>query len=217
MSAVDAEATAVRRRLLIGAAVFGLVFVFATTSSTVVDHVVRQGSRPLATAEHRSFPVIASASGVLQVGNGKTFVLRAPFSQNEDVLLASGQAATVSVDAIPGSAFPAKVASIETSATQVGGVSEYYAEIQLGTTDPRLRSGQTGSVNVTVAFANNVLAVPSVVLFTGPNNQTQVDVWSNGQAYATPVSIGLVGNSLTQIVSGIQAGEQVMISPSGPL
>ena len=110
----------------------------------------------------RSFPVIASASGVLQVGNGKTFVLRAPFSQNEDVLLASGQAATVSVDAIPGSAFPAKVASIETSATQVGGVSEYYAEIQLGTTDPRLRSGQTGSVNVTVAFANNVLAVPSV-------------------------------------------------------
>jgi membrane fusion protein, macrolide-specific efflux system len=205
-----------RTRLLIGAGVFGIWFVFTTTSGPVADHLPRQTTAPqLATAETRSFPVLATASGVLQLRNGTTFVLRALFSQNEDVLLTSGQAAIVSVDALPGAAFPATVSVIETSATQVGGVSEYSAEIQLGTTDPRLRNGQTGSVNVTIATANSVLAVPSTALFTGPNNQTQVDVWSQGQAYPTTVQIGLVGSTLTEIRSGLQAGEQVLLSQSG--
>jgi macrolide-specific efflux system membrane fusion protein len=216
MTAADADRVPLRMRLLIAAAVFGLCFVFATTSPVVVDHFTRQQTAPqLSTVELRSFPVLASASGVLQLASGTTFDFWAPFSQNEDVLLTSGQAAIVSVDALPGSAFPGKVSSIETSVTQVGGVSEYYAEIQLGTTDPRLRTGQTGSVNVTVATANSVLAVPSTALFTGPNNQTQVDVWSHGQAYATTVQIGLVGSTLTEIKSGLQQGEQVLLSPSG--
>lgn len=157
----------------------------------------------------------AIANGFIVIGNSAQFDFWAPFSQSEDVLLVPGQAAIVSVDALPGSAFPAKVSVIETSATPVGGVSEYYAEIQLGATDPRLRNGQTGSVNVTVATANSVLAVPSTALFTGQNNQTQVDVWSQGQAYATNVVIGSVGSTLTEIKSGLTQGEQVMLSPNG--
>jgi len=89
------------------------------------------------------------------------------------------------------------------------------AEVTLIASDPRLRNGQTGTVNVTIAFVNNVLAVPSTALFIGANNQLQVDVWSAGQAYATTVTIGHVGNSLTEITSGLQAGEQVVLSPAG--
>jgi membrane fusion protein, macrolide-specific efflux system len=157
----------------------------------------------------------ANANGFIVVGNSTSFAFWAAFSQTEDVQLAAGQLATVSVDAIPGLTLPAKVTSIEPSATQVGGVPEYYAEISLSQSDSRLRNGQTGSVSVTVATANSVLSVPSTALFTGANNQTQVDVWSNGQAYATTVGIGLIGNTLTQITSGLQAGQQVMLSPAG--
>jgi|GEM_PF-3066317 len=157
----------------------------------------------------------AVANGFVVIGNDSSFVFWAPFSQVEDVLLTVNQVATVSVDAIPGLSLPAKVISIETSATQVGGVPEYYTEVMLTSSDPRLRNGQTGSVSVTVATANNVLSVPSTALFTGANNATQVDVWSGGQAYATTVQIGLVGSTLTQITSGLQAGQQVVLSPAG--
>ena len=157
----------------------------------------------------------ASANGFIVIGNNSSFVFWAPFSQAEDVQIAPGQTATVGVDALPGLSLPAKVISIETSATQVGGVPEYYAEVALIASDPRLRNGQTGTVNVTIAFVNNVLAVPSTALFIGANNQLQVDVWSAGQAYATTVTIGHVGNSLTEITSGLQAGEQVVLSPAG--
>jgi len=157
----------------------------------------------------------ASANGFIVIGNDSSFVFWAPFSQAEDVQLVAGQPATVSVDPLPGLSLPAKVTLIETSATQVGGVPEYYAEVTLGASDPRLRNGMTGSVNVTIAYANNVLAVPSTALFTGASGAVQVDVWSGGKAHATAVSIGLVGNNLTQITSGIQAGEQVLLSPAG--
>jgi membrane fusion protein, macrolide-specific efflux system len=210
--------TTLRRLLLIAAAVFGILFVFVMTGPVVVNHFTSQKLAPaLATAEDRSFSVLAPASGALQLGTGRTLVLRAAFGQAEDVQLKVGQSATVTVDAIPGLTLPAKVSSVETSATQIGGVPEYYAEILLSQSDSRLRNGQTGSVNVTVATANSVLSVPSGALFTGANNRTQVDVWSNGQAYATTVGIGEIGNTLAQITLGLQAGEQVMLSPAGQL
>jgi macrolide-specific efflux system membrane fusion protein len=159
----------------------------------------------------------AIANGFIVIGDPSKFVFWAPFSQSEDVQLQYGQPATVTVDALPGLSLPATVLYIAPSPTLVGGVSEYYAEmqIQLSQPDAHLRNGQTGSVNVTVATAKNVLAVPSAALFTGANNALQVDVWSRGQAYATTVTIGLVGSTLTQITSGLQAGEQVVLSPTG--
>jgi RND family efflux transporter MFP subunit len=157
----------------------------------------------------------AIANGFIVIGDNSSFVFWAAFSQSEDVQISKDQVATVTVDAIPGLSLPAKVLFPEPSATQVGGVPEYYAEVQLTASDPRLRNGQTGTVNVTINYANNVLAVPSTALFTGANNQLQVDVWLDGQAYATTVTTGFQGNNLTEIRSGLQAGEQVVLSPAG--
>jgi hypothetical protein len=205
-----------RRMLLTAVAILGVWLAFVTMGPVVVNRLSRVQDEPaLATAEERSFPAVATASGVLLSGKRTALVLRAAFSQTEAVQLAAGQSATVIVAAIPGLTLPAKVSSVDTSATQVGGVPEYFAEIQLGTSDPRLSIGETGSVNVEVANANNVLSIPSVALFTGANDQTQVDVWSNGRAYATTVDVGMVGTVLTQTTSGPQAGEQVMLSPAG--
>jgi hypothetical protein len=81
---------------------------------------------------------------------------------------------------------------------------------------PALASAEPRSFPVAGgAPATNVLSVPSTALFTDPNSALQVDVWSGGRAYATTVTVGLVGKNLTQITSGVQAGEQVVLSPAG--
>jgi len=97
----------------------------------------------------------------------------------------------------------------------VNGVPEYYAESTLTTTDQRLRNGQTATVNVVVASVNNVLAVPTQALFTNASGAFQVDVWYQGAPVATTVTAGLSGTTLTQILSGLQQGQQVMLSPVG--
>jgi macrolide-specific efflux system membrane fusion protein len=156
-----------------------------------------------------------ATNGFIVIGNSSNFVVWAPFSQTAAITLVAGQSATVAVDALPGVSFPAKVTVVASSATSVGGVPEYYAEVTLSSSDTRLRNGQTGTVNVTIAYANNVLAVPSTALFSTVTNAVQVDVWSAGQAYATTVTTGLVGNRFTQITSGLIAGERILVSPAG--
>jgi membrane fusion protein, macrolide-specific efflux system len=157
----------------------------------------------------------AAGNGFIVIGSGSSYVLWAPFSQADDVRLQVGQSGVVSVDALPGQSFPSKVTLIETSATQVNGVPEYYAESTLTRTDPRLRNGQTATVSVVVASVNNVLAVPTQALFNNASGAFQVDVWYLGAPVATTVTVGLTGTTLTQITSGLQQGQQVMLSPVG--
>jgi hypothetical protein len=80
-----------------------------------------------------------------------------------------------------------------------------------------LRDGYTGTVSIDVANATNVLAVPSQAIFSDANGSLQVDVWYQNAAYATTVTTGLVGSTLTQITSGLQVGQQVVLAPSGQL
>ena len=74
----------------------------------------------------------------------------------------------------------------------------------------------TASVILDIAQATNVLSVPSQALYL-LNNVAYVDVWYQDRAVPTRVTTGLVGNQLTQIVSGLSSGQQVVLSTQQPL
>jgi len=173
-----------RQKLLIAAGAILVVLVATVMLAPVVHSPGPKTSPALAPAERRSFTAVASASGALTRA-GSSFVIWAPFSQSDDVRLRVGQPGIVTVDALPGQSFASKVTYIETSATQVNGVPEYFAESTLTTTDPRLRNGQTATVNVTVASVSYVLTVPTQALFSGASGALQ----------------------------GLQQGEQVVLAP----
>jgi hypothetical protein len=88
-------------------------------------------------------------------------------------------------------------------------VNRPHASPALATIEQRSFSAAGG------ASAVSVLTVPTQALFTNASGRLQVDVWYHGAPVATTVTIGLVGNTLTQITSGLQQGEQVMLSPVG--
>jgi membrane fusion protein, macrolide-specific efflux system len=160
-------------------------------------------------------PGATNTSGFIVIGDGANFVAWAPFSENDTARLRLGQRGSVVVTPLPGPGRSCTITTIPPSATYVGGVPEFYVECALSQPFTDLRDGYTGTVNIDVAYADNVLAVPSQALFSNANGAPQVDVWSGGQAYATTVTIGLMGNNLTQITSGLKAGEQVVLSPAG--
>ena len=157
------------------------------------------------------------SEGFITIGSPANFVVWALFSESDTAQLRVGQTGTVSVTALPGFNPPCKVAFIAPSATQVNGLPEYYAESTIGVPYPGLRNGYVATVNIDVAEATDVLAVPTQALFSNANGALQVDVWSNNAAYATTVTVGLTGDKLTQITSGLQAGEQAILSPLGQI
>jgi macrolide-specific efflux system membrane fusion protein len=151
----------------------------------------------------------------LVLGNGTSFVVEASFSQGDAAQIKGGLSGTVVFDAIPGLGLPVHVASIASVANQVNGVPQFDASVTLDQNDPRLRTGMTATVNVTVAQASNVLAVPNQAVYTFQNGP-HVDVWFRGGAVPTAVTLGLTGDQLTEVTSGLSAGQQVLLpGPQG--
>jgi macrolide-specific efflux system membrane fusion protein len=153
----------------------------------------------------------STADAFIVIGSRTAFQVSTLFSQEAATQLAAGQTGTVTFDALPGITFPCHVAAIATSATSVNGVPEYYAAVVPVGTNAHLRSGMTANVTVTVAQATNVLAIPSQAVYFGTNG-TYVSVWYKGKSVPTPVTTGLIGDDLTEVTSGLAAGDQVVLT-----
>ena len=66
-------------------------------------------------------------------------------------------------------------------------------------------------MSITVGQVDGVLTVPSSAIKT-VGSQSSVQVLTNGVPTTTAVTVGAIGNDLTQILSGVTAGQQVVIA-----
>ena len=105
---------------------------------------------------------------------------------------------------------------VQLTGTTSSGVVEYTVTFALDRTEPKLKPGMSASVSVTVAERDNVLEVPSAAV-TGSGTSARVTVVANGKQTTTPVVAGLKGDTDTEIVSGVKAGQQVVTSTGATL
>ena len=138
-----------------------------------------------------------------------------------DVLrVVAGQAAVVTLEALPGRQFPGKVVEIGASALPVSGTGaaarEFKVVVRLDHPDPGLRPGLTCDVEIVTSERTNVLTVPlqSVVLRSAPpaGERPGVFLLADGQARFTPVTSGVIGG-LDIEVSGVAEGAEVIVGP----
>jgi HlyD family secretion protein len=138
-----------------------------------------------------------------------------------DVLrVVAGQAAVVTLEALPGRQFPGKVVEIGASALPVTGTGaaarEFKVVVRLDHPDPGLRPGLTCDAEIVTSERTNVLTVPlqSVVLRSVPpaGDRPGVFLLVDGRARFTPVSSGVIGG-LDIEVSGVAEGAPVIVGP----
>jgi macrolide-specific efflux system membrane fusion protein len=129
----------------------------------------------------------------------------------------AGQEATVTINALPDTPVQAAVSRIDLTPTTTANNSVVQFGVYLGLTKPPagLRPGQSASVAITVAQADDALAVPSAAVRT-TGTQSTVTVLSNGQEVTRTVQVGVRSEALVQITSGLADGEQVVLNlPTG--
>jgi macrolide-specific efflux system membrane fusion protein len=91
-------------------------------------------------------------------------------------------------------------------------VVTYDVTVLLSNPPADVKSGMTAQLAVTVASASNVLEIPSSAITTAGRISTVV-VDRNGKQSTVAVTTGLVGDTTTQILSGLTAGETI-VEPS---
>ena len=101
--------------------------------------------------------------------------------------------------------------SVAPTADSISGVVNYYATIVLNESDPRLKDGQTAQADVITKTVPNALRVPANAVRSDPNG-TVVDIpGPDGKPVPTPITTGLQGDQFTEITSGLQDGQDVLL------
>ncbi|MEO6087085.1 MAG: efflux RND transporter periplasmic adaptor subunit [Umezawaea sp.] len=149
-------------------------------------------------------------SGFVVVTDLKNFVLHANVAESDVSKLKVDQTATVTVNALPGQPVQAKVTGIDLLPTTSNNVVQYGVTLALTTPPATLKPGQSASVEITVASATGVLAVPSAALSTIGAAST-VTVLENGAESRKAVEVGVRGDQYVQITSGLTENEQVVL------
>jgi len=136
-----------------------------------------------------------------------------------------GQRVSFTVDAFPDDKFEGKVTQVRQQATTESNVVTYEVVISAPNNDLKLKPGLTANVTIYTLEKNDVLVAPAKALRFMPNEallkegQTIEDVealhklWTlDGNTFkAHKVEVGTSNGVLTEIVSGINAGTDVLI------
>ncbi len=135
-----------------------------------------------------------------------------------------GQRVTFTVDAFPDDTFEGAVTQVRQEATTESNVVTYEVVISAPNADLKLKPGLTANVTIFTMEKNDVLAVPSKALRFVPNEmllqkgQTIDDcegdhkLWTReGNVFkAHKVEIGTANGVMTEILSGISEGTEVL-------
>jgi multidrug efflux pump subunit AcrA (membrane-fusion protein) len=104
------------------------------------------------------------------------------------------------------------VASIGLTADTSSGVATFPVVIDVTGTPSGLYAGASASITITYHKVADALAVPAAAVLLGPGGKTVVHVMVNGHQVTRTVTTGLTVNGLTQITSGLAAGERVVVN-----
>ena len=141
--------------------------------------------------------------------------IRMPLDERNLSRLALQQNATVIADAYPDKAFPARINFIAPS-----------IDPQRGTVDVRLavdpvpeflRQDMTVSVNVETGRREHALIIPNDALGSVQGDKAQVLLVRDGKIHRQQIRLGLRGLAMSEVISGLGVGDQVLADAASPL
>jgi len=161
---------------------------------------------------------VAAGTPVLTVVDTSQLGVVAEVEETDVMRVKPGVSARIEVDAAPGASYLSKVGSVDVlpTASTRGGVS-YRVRLTLGAgtlTDggdaPAPWPGMSAVAHLQVRQASDAVTVPTAAVVSAEGRDA-VWVVRNGRAERTVVTIGVHGQGLVQIVSGVRPGQQVVV------
>ncbi|MDT7560309.1 MAG: HlyD family secretion protein [Pseudonocardiales bacterium] len=201
----------------------------ASINGTVGEYLgSATGTTPLAPGSRASLPDLDSGVGgkdsngskaqrpggpsFLTLKDVNSFQVVAPYEESDAALIAPNQKVEVSFDAVPGLTEVGTVSSVAPAGTQIQDVTNYYVSVVLNGVDPRLKGGLTAETKVVVGNADNVLVVPTAAVQRGGQSGVVQVMQPDGTQRQVQVLLGMIGDTNTEIVEGLNEGQQVVIA-----
>lgn len=131
--------------------------------------------------------------------------------------IATDQDVVVAIDAIPNEEFTGHVADISPGPIQSAssGIVAYEVTIALDTNDARLLPGMTADATIETERLEHVVVVPNRAVSIDRSSGEPVayveKVGDDGRAVRTDIELGLRSETVSQVLDGLEAGDQIVI------
>ena len=203
---------------------FDIAASYASVLSQQANLESAQNNLANATLKAPSAGVVASVSSqvgefVSGGGTANPFILLADLSgvalhgtigEADVAKLQLGQVATLTVDAVGTARMTGKVSALDPLATIAQGVPVYGVDVLIDIPNPQIRPGMSGTAAIIIASRQNVLTVPNLAVRTA-NGRRYVQLLKDGQPVDTEVSFGIGNETVTEVTSGLQEGDTVVL------
>jgi len=144
---------------------------------------------------------------IMQLGVITPVLMEVAVSEDKIGFVYPGMDAVVGTDAFPGETFTGQVSQINSSVDVMTRAFEVY--VALPNRDLRLKKGVTGYARL--SGRRTALVVPNTAVLNPLGDRATVYVVDHARrAHAREITPGLSGNGMTEIVSGLSEGEEVV-------
>ena len=194
--------------------------IIAPASGVIINKLVEPGTTVAASFQTPNLFEIAADITKMQV---EASVDEADIGQVQE-----GQNVRFTVDSYPDDVFVAKVRQVRKAATETQNVVSYLVIIDVDNLDEKLLPGMTANVDIITGSKPNVVRVPSSALRFRPRAADRADKQApkkdgrpaptlyiasddKYKPVARRVKIGVEGDDFTEVISGVRAGELVLV------
>lgn len=196
----------------------GYTRITAPSAGTVVSLVVEQGQTINASQTSPTVVQIAdltSMTNKMQIAEGDATKVKAGQTVNFTILSEPDTPISAKLDSIDPGLTTMSQGSYSKSTDTTSNAIYYYARATVPNPDGKLAIGMTTQNTVEIASVDNVLIVPTVAIKTKDGKKFVRVLGANNQAVDREIQTGLKDSMNTEVKSGLNEGEKVVMSEMG--
>lgn len=196
----------------------GYTRITAPSAGTVVSLVVEQGQTINSSQTSPTVVQIAdltSMTNKMQIAEGDATKVKAGQTVNFTILSEPDAPISAKLDSIDPGLTTMSQGSYSKSTDTTSNAIYYYARATVPNPEGKLAIGMTTQNTVEIASADNVLMVPTVAIKTKDGKKFVRVLGANNQASDREIQTGLKDSMNTEVKSGLNEGEKVVMSEMG--
>ncbi|MDD2731946.1 MAG: efflux RND transporter periplasmic adaptor subunit [Candidatus Pacebacteria bacterium] len=161
--------------------------------------------------DKRQGEIVQPAEKVISFLPQAPFQVKVDIYEEEIVDIKVGNPVKINLVAFPDETLKGEVSSIDPAEKLINNVVYYEVTIDFIETKEGIKPGMTADIVIEAVKKENILAVLNEAI-EKINGKRVVEVFKDGKIEEREIEIGLEGNDMTEIVSGISEGEQIVLS-----
>jgi multidrug efflux pump subunit AcrA (membrane-fusion protein) len=153
----------------------------------------------------------SSTTAQILVISTDAWIVNASVDSTSVGLIKTGEQAQLSVTGATGTVY-GTIASIGLVSSSTGGTASYPVVVDVTGSPAGLYDGANVTATLIYKQLTNVIVIPATALHRNSAGGEYVDKQVNGTSVQTTVQVGIASGGQTQIVSGLAAGDKIVVA-----